>query len=353
MTRAAIVILNYNGRKYLKKFLPSVVTYSSGQPIYVIDNGSTDNSSTFVKSNYPTIHLLQFGENKGFAGGDNEALKQITADIYVLVNNDIEVTSSWLEPILQQMEDDPSIAACQPKLLSYHRKSTFEYAGAAGGFIDFLGFPFCIGRLFQEMEEDHGQYDDITRIFWASGACLFIRSDIFHHLGGFDIDFFAHMEEVDLCWRIQNAGYKVYYNGNSKVYHVGGGTLSKSNPRKTYLNFRNGLSMFVKNEVQGKLWWKIPLRSCFDFIAFLKFSIFDTLPDGFAVLKAHFFFWIKLPHALKKRKHAKKNWLNPRIRIVFIYNNSIVLDYFLRRKKKFMELHPHFLKKIRFGNKFQ
>ena len=353
MTRAAIVILNYNGRNYLNKFLPSVVKYTSGHPVYVIDNDSTDDSVTFVKSNYPSIHLLQLSENKGFASGYNEALKQITADIYVLVNTDIEVTSGWLEPILQQMEDDPDIAACQPKLLSYNNKNTFEYAGAAGGFIDFLGFPFCRGRLFQEMEEDHGQYNDIVQIFWASGACLFIRSEIFHRLGGFDIDFFAHMEEIDLCWRIQNAGYKVYYNGNSQVYHVGGGTLAKANPHKTYLNFRNGLSMFVKNEVQGKLWWKLPLRSCFDFIAFLKFSVFDTLPDGFAVLKAHFFFWIRLSQTLKKRENAKKHWLKPPVRIAFIYNKSIVLEYFLRRKKKIKELHPQFLKIIHSGNKIQ
>ncbi len=352
MTRAAIVILNYNGRSYLRKFLPTVVTNASGHPVYVIDNGSTDDSAAFVKSNHPAVHLIQLSQNKGFADGYNEALKQITADIYVLVNTDIEVTRGWLEPILQQMEGNPDIAACQPKLLSYNNKNTFEYAGAAGGFIDFLGFPFCRGRLFQEMEEDRGQYDDIAQIFWASGACLFIRSDIFHRLGGFDPDFFAHMEEIDLCWRIQNAGYKVYYNGNSQVYHVGGGTLSKTNPRKTYLNFRNGLNMFVKNEIQGKLWWKLPLRSCFDFVAFLKFSVFDSLPDGFAVLKAHFFFWLQLLRSLKKRKNAKKHWLNPPVQIVYIYSKSIVLEYFLRRKKKFTELHPHFLKIIRSGNKF-
>ncbi len=334
----AVVILNYNGKHFLTRFLPSVVSFSKGHQVIVADNGSDDGSAELIENNFPDVKLIRINGNKGYTGGYNEALKQVAADTYVLVNTDIEVTEGWIHPIIELMSRDNSIAACQPKLLSYDNKNKFEYAGAAGGYIDFLGFPFCRGRLFQNMEEDAGQYNDIKQIFWASGACLFIKSDVFHQLGGFDEDFFAHMEEIDLCWRIQNAGYKIYYNGSSTVYHVGGGTLSASNPKKTYFNFRNGLSMFVKNEDQGKLWWKLPLRASFDSIAFFKFLFQDSIADAMAVFKAHFHFWFDLKKTIGKRKFAKSNWLVPRQKNDQIYQKSIVINYFLNRKKKFTDL---------------
>ncbi len=334
----AIVILNYNGKEYLARFLPSIISYSGDHQIIIADNGSDDGSAEFIESGFPQVTLIRIPENRGYAGGYNAALKQINADVYILVNTDIEVTEGWIDPIFELLDNDPNVAACQPKLLSYNHKDRFEYAGAAGGFIDYLGFPFCRGRLFQTMEKEKGQYNDKRQIFWASGACLFIRSDVFHQLGGFDEDFFAHMEEVDLCWRIQNAGYKIFYNGNSTVFHVGGGTLSSSNPKKTYLNFRNGLSMFVKNEDQGKLWWKLPLRALFDLIAFFKFLIMDSPADALAVLKAHLHFWTNLRAAINKRKLTKITWLEPKPVNNQIYENSIVIDYFIRRKKSFSEL---------------
>jgi len=334
----AVVILNYNGKHFLSKFLPSVVSYSVGHKVIIADNGSDDGSVELIESDFPDVILIRINENKGYTGGYNEALKQVHADVYVLVNTDIEVTEGWIDPIVELMSNDNSIAACQPKLLSYNNKNIFEYAGAAGGYIDFLGFPFCRGRLFQAMEDDSGQYNDIKQVFWASGACFFIRSDVFHRLGGFDEDFFAHMEEIELCWRIQNAGYKIFYNGKSTVYHVGGGTLSSSNPKKTYLNFRNALSMFVKNEAQGKLWWKLPLRAVFDVMAFFKFLIKDSTADAIAVLRAHIYFWFNLKAMINKRKIVKLNWLNPLPENNQIYQKSVVLNYFLKRKKKFSEL---------------
>jgi len=334
----AIVILNYNGIRYLTRFLPSIISYSGDHQIIIADNGSDDGSVEFIESNFPQVTIIRISENRGYAGGYNVALKQIRADIYVLVNTDIEATEGWIGPILELFENDPSIAACQPKILSYNDKERFEYAGAAGGYIDFLGFPFCRGRLFQNMEKEKGQYNDKRQVFWASGACLFIRSNVFHELGGFDEDFFAHMEEVDLCWRIQNAGYKIFYNGSSTVFHVGGGTLSSSNPRKTYLNFRNGLSMFVKNEDQGKLWWKLPLRTLFDMIAFFKFLVMDSSAHALAVLKAHLHFWTNLRKSIDKRALTKITWQKPKPTNNQIYSNSIVIDYFIRRKKTFSEL---------------
>jgi len=338
MTQAAVVILNYNGRNYLEKFLPSVLKYSGDNPVYVVDNGSDDGSDILVTEQFQRAHLIKLGNNMGFTGGYNQALKEIKAEIFILLNSDVEVTPNWIEPGLQLMLNDRSIAACQPKLISFGDRSRFEYAGAGGGFIDFLGFPFCRGRLFQDMEKDHGQYDDVLPVFWASGACLFIRSKVFFEVGGFDEDFFAHMEEIDLCWRIQNAGYQIFYNGKSKVYHVGGGTLSKSNPRKTYLNFRNGLAMLVKNESPGTLWWKLPLRASFDFLAMFKFTFFDSINDGYAVLKAHFHFWLKIVYIIRKRNLTKSQWADQLNEIPSIYPGSIVVDYYLRKKKKFSQL---------------
>lgn len=331
----AVVILNYNGRAHLERFLPSVETHSGSYRIIVADNGSTDDSVTFLKSSFPDVECIEIPQNLGYTGGYNYVLPQLKEDVFVLLNSDVEVTEGWIENACTLL-DQPAIGAVQPKLLDYTYRDRFEYAGAAGGFLDMLGFPFCRGRIFQHMEVDNGQYDQSSEIFWASGACLFIKREIFITMGGFDEDFFAHMEEVDLCWRIQNAGYQIWYCAESTVYHLGGGTLSKSNPRKTYLNFRNGLNMFVKNERPGRLWWKLPLRTCFDVLAMIKFTLFDSPRDGWAIVKAHAYFWSRLPGALRKRKSAKKLWKNDHLN--GIYPGSIVIAHYAGRIRKFSNL---------------
>ena len=253
----AIAILNWNGKNWLEKFLPSVISHSENTDIYIIDNASTDDSVAFLKLNFPQVKIIQNTENHGFAGGYNEGLKKIKADIYCLLNSDVEVTENWLNPVVDLFQKDLNISAVQPKILDFNRKNFFEFAGAAGGFIDNLGYPYCRGRIFDEIEEDKGQYNDETEIFWASGCCLFIRSKDFWAENGFDERFFAHQEEIDLCWRLKNSGKKIFYTGKSTVYHVGGGTLNKENPQKTYLNIRNNLSMLLKNLPFPKLIWLI------------------------------------------------------------------------------------------------
>ncbi len=247
--KIAVVILNWNGKQLLEQFLPAMLKYSiDDATIYIVDNNSSDNSVEFVRQHFPAINIIQNKENGGYAKGYNDALRHIDADIYALVNSDIEVTENWLKPIISKFKSSAEIAAIQPKILDFKDKSKFEHAGAGGGFIDFFGYPYCRGRIFTELEADNGQYDDTTDIFWASGACFFIRKEIFHQLKGFDEAFFAHFEEIDLCWRIKNEGYKIKYVGKSVVYHVGGATLDQANPRKTYLNFRNSLFSIIKNE---------------------------------------------------------------------------------------------------------
>ena len=245
--KIAIVILNWNGQVLLENYLPSVTLYSNGATIYVADNASTDQSVSFLQSNYPDIKIIQNSTNGGFAKGYNDALKHVDADIFCLLNSDVEVTENWLEPIAKIFAEVPDASIVQPKILDLLNPEYFEYAGAAGGFLDRLGYPFCRGRIFQTLERDKGQYDDFTEIFWATGACMFIKSEVFWELRGFDEDYFAHQEEVDLCWRAKNKGYKVYYFGESKVFHLGGSTLSNMNPKKTYLNFRNSLFSITKN----------------------------------------------------------------------------------------------------------
>ena len=246
--RIAVVILNWNGKHMLEQFLPSVTAYTTGDAeVIIADNGSTDDSIAFLHDHYPTLRIIQLDKNYGFADGYNRALAQVDADYYVLLNDDVEVTPNWTAPVVEQMERNPRTAICQPKLLMYDQRDTFEYAGGAGGFLDKYGYPFCRGRLFTTLEKDHGQYDDPREIFWASGAAMFVRADVWKKLGGLDGEFFAHMEEIDFCWRAKNAGYRVEYCPLSTVYHVGGGTLPKSNPHKTYLNFRNNIAMLYKN----------------------------------------------------------------------------------------------------------
>lgn len=329
--RVAVVILNWNGKNFLEKFLPNVIEHSKTATIYVADNASTDDSVTFVKTNFPKVKLIETGGNWGYAGGYNKALQGLSEDYFVLLNSDVEVTTNWLTPIVELMDNDKSIAACQPKILQYDSKSHFEYAGAAGGYIDKYGFPFCRGRIFETLEQDEKQYDSSEEIFWATGACLFVRRNVFETLEGLDADFFAHMEEIDFCWRAKREGYKIYVEPKSVVYHVGGGTLSKSNPWKTFLNFRNGLELLAKNLPKSKLIPIIFIRMIFDGIAAWKFLLSGSPKDFWAVFKAHVAFYGRLNATLKKRNGN----YSP---VSEIYQLSIVLDYFLRGKRKFTEL---------------
>lgn len=331
--QTAVVILNWNGRHMMEKFLPSVTANTTGDAeVIIADNGSTDDSIEFLHSHYPSLRIIQLDQNYGFAEGYNRALAQVEADYYVLLNDDVEVTPHWIEPVIAQMQQNTQTAICQPKLLMYDRRDTFEYAGAAGGFIDSYGYPFCRGRLFDVVEQDHGQYNDPREIFWASGAAMFVRADVWHQLGGLDGDFFAHMEEIDFCWRAKNKGYRVEYCPQSVIYHVGGGTLPKSNPHKTYLNFRNNLSMLYKNLPDGRLNRVLLLRLVLDYVAALKFLL-ERKPKEFqAVFQAH--------RDYRRRKpglRLKREALRPR-QVSCIYRGHLLLDFYLRGKKHFSTL---------------
>lgn len=338
MKSVAVVILNWNGKKFLEQFLESVVRYSPEADVIVADNGSTDDSIFYVKQQYPEVQIIEIGENKGFTGGYNFALQQIQHQYAVLLNSDIEVTENWLIPLLQTIQRNELIAAVQPKIKAWHQKDTFEYAGAAGGYLDFLGYPFCRGRIFDCLEKDQQQYNDTIPVFWATGACLLVNLSIYKKLGGLDEDFFAHMEEIDFCWRLKNNGYQVYYCGQSEVYHVGGGTLSKSNPRKTYLNFFNNLLMLLKNDTSGWLYLKLLLRSGLDVVAALQFYLSGKKPDAKMVLKAQINFWTKI------KKWHKKRVVNltekTHYEALGIYPNSIVWQFFVKKRQVFSQL-PH------------
>jgi len=333
MQEVSIAILNFNGRDYLKQFLPSVITFSEGHEIIVIDNASTDDSVKLLRIDFPQIRVIQLNKNLGFSGGYNEGLKKINAEFVVLLNSDIEVTANWVDGVITYMKTDTSIAACQPKILDFKNKNRFEYAGASGGFIDILGYPFCRGRVFQSIEEDKGQYDTPQEVFWATGACLFVRRDEYFKVGGLDEDFFAHMEEIDLCWRFWNHGYKVAVCPESTVYHVGGGTLAHGHPRKTYLNFRNGLSLLLKNESIKNLLWKIPLRIFLDWVAAIQFSFVSGPTHGWAILKAHLHFLFYAKKMLSRRQSVMR-----KERINTHYKGFLVWDYFIKRKKKYSEI---------------
>jgi GT2 family glycosyltransferase len=311
----AIVILNWNGKSWLEKFLPSVISHSKNAEIYVIDNFSTDDSISFIKAQFPTVKIVQNNKNYGFAGGYNEGLQSIDAEFYCLLNSDVEVTENWIEPVLNLFKKDPQIAAIQPKILSFTHKNYFEFAGAGGGLIDNLGYPYCRGRVFDDVEEDKGQYNDETEIFWASGCCLFIRSKYFWEQNGFDDRFFAHQEEIDLCWRLKNSGKKIFYTGKSRVYHVGGGTLNKQSSQKTFLNIRNNLSMMLKNLPFPNLVWVLFLRMILDGAAAFYFAYKNGLSHLWAVLRGHFGFYSHVPGTLKLRqnnqikKYYQTEWL--------------------------------------------
>lgn len=327
MKKIAVVILNWNGRKLLEEFLPSIVRFSSEATIYVADNASSDDSISFIKNTFPTIKIIQNTDNFGFAKGYNQALRFVEEDYYALVNSDIEVTENWLTPILEIFENEPQTSIIQPKILAYKSKEMFEYAGAAGGFIDKYGFPFCRGRIFQSLEKDLGQYNDTFDIFWASGACFFIRKEVYRQLNGFDEDFFAHQEEIDLCWRAFNLNFKAKYCGISTVYHVGGATLNESNPHKTFLNFRNSLWMMTKNLPKKKLFPILFLRLTLDGWAGIHFLFQGKPKHLWSVLKSHFYFYLYLFNNLNKRQ---SNQYDKYYKI-----NSIVYYHFWKKGKVF------------------
>jgi len=333
LAHTAVVILNWNGREFLRKFLPSVLAHSLDcAEVIVADNASTDSSIEFLQNNFPEVRIITNRTNGGFARGYNEALAEVEADYYILLNSDIEVTPNWIQPVIDMMENDKSIAACQPKLRSYHDRTKFEYAGAAGGFIDEYGYPFCRGRIFQHLETDHGQYDDALEIFWATGACMFVRADLYKKLGGFDEDFFAHMEEIDFCWRLKNSGYKIMYCPDSVVFHVGGGTLPKKSSQKTYLNFRNNLSLLYKNLPSHLLLPVFSVRFPLDGIAAFKFLLDGGFRDFYAVLRAHLYFYRHFTDIRRKRRQLKQNMVHG------IYRNNLVREYYINKKTLFTEL---------------
>jgi len=319
--KIAVVILNWNGILLLEKFLPSLLKYSAEATIYVADNASTDDSISFVKAFCPSVQIVKNESNLGFADGYNQALKHIDAEIYALVNSDIEVTENWLQPIIKTFESEPDTAIIQPKILDFKRKEYFEYAGAAGGFIDQYGYPYCRGRIFDTLEKDHGQYNDHCEIFWASGACFFIRSQVYKDLNGFDGEFFAHQEEIDLCWRAFNKGYKIKYISESVVYHVGGATLQQGNPKKTFLNFRNSLLMLTKNLPKEKLYKILLGRMVLDGIAGLQFLTQGKPKHFWAVLKAHWsFYGLFMAYYKRRNKFQYQEYYNVK---------SIVYQYYV------------------------
>ncbi len=330
--KTAIVILNWNGKKLLEQFLPSVVNFSLKEAeVYVADNASSDDSIEFIKQHYPSVKIIQNSINGGYAKGYNDALQHIDADIFCLVNSDIEVTKNWLTPILKVFKEEENTAIIQPKILDFKDKSKFEYAGAGGGYIDALGYPYCRGRLFDTLESDQGQFDDITDIFWGSGACFFIRSSVFFELQGFDEDYFAHQEEIDLCWRVKNKNYDIKYVGKSTVYHVGGATLETLNPKKTYLNFRNSLLTLLKNLPTSKIFFIIFSRLVLDGIAGVKF-LFELKPlHTWAIIKAHFSFYANFFKFLGKRKELQQ-------KESYNKHTSIVWQSYALGRTKFSEL---------------
>lgn len=335
MEKVAVVILNYNGSRMLREFLPSVIEYSKEALVAVADNGSADDSLQVLQSEFPQVRLLQLGCNYGFAEGYNKALELVDAEYFVLLNSDVEVTPGWLVPLLDFMESHPEAAACQPKILSYHNKSLFEYAGASGGFIDRYGYPFCRGRVFDTVEEDKGQYDDACRVFWATGAAMMVRSRAYKDAGGLDGRFFAHMEEIDLCWRLQARGGAVYAVPQSKVYHVGGATLAKSNPRKTFLNFRNNLLMLYKNLPAEELGGVMRVRCILDYIAAVKFLLTGSWGDFMAVVRAR-----------REYKRMRGSYSEARRRnlecqsceVSCIAPFSLLWQYYMKRKRTYSQL---------------
>ena len=342
LASVATVILNYNGKNYLERFIPFFKSSRfHNEKIYVVDNASTDASVKWLKSTHPDIECISLSKNNGYAGGYNEALPEIKAKYYAIVNSDIEITPQWLDPIIEMMETDPTIAAVQPKVLSENRRGYFEYAGASGGFIDSLGYPFCRGRILQNIERDTGQYESAIPIFWASGAALVIRSDAFHAMGGFDVDYFAHQEEIDLAWRLLLSNYKIMSCPKSIIYHVGGGTLSYNSPNKVYLNFRNNLITIIKYLPKPDLIPIVSLRWMLDGLAGLRYLAKGQFSNAFAIIRAHFYIYGHIRAILQKRKDVEGKYTRqPLAKLPGVYQGSIIMDYYLRWKRKFSDLFP-------------
>jgi GT2 family glycosyltransferase len=334
MARAAVVILNHNGAHHLQQFLPSVLANSAGADIMVADNGSGDGSLELLRTRFPEVKIIAFPVNYGFCEGYNRALEQVEATLCVLLNSDVEVPAGWLGPVLELFDRDARLAAAQPKIRAYRQPETFEYAGAAGGWIDALGYPFCRGRLLGALERDDGQYDDTEQVFWASGACMFVRTDLFRSSGGFDPHFFAHMEEIDLCWRLQNSGYRIAATGHSAVYHLGGGTLAAGHPRKTYLNFRNGFMLLVKNLPAGEMLWKLPVRTVLDLLSALVFAAGGRFGHAAMVLRAQFFVWTRFFSILRRRRGPHL----PSHRLKGVARRVLLFDYYARGIRRFSAL---------------
>lgn len=331
----AVVILNWNGKAYLNQFLPGILLSEyDNLKIIVGDNASTDDSVSFLQENFPTVKIIQNDQNYGFAGGYNKVLERVEADYFILLNSDVEVTPNWIKPVINLMESDARIAAAQPKIKWQLNKNQFEYAGAAGGYLDIYSFPFCRGRLFNVYELDNGQYNEQKEVFWASGAAFFIKSKCWRETGGLDADLFAHMEEIDLCWRLKNLGYKIMYSPDAEVYHVGGGTLQTENPFKTYLNFRNNLIIMQKNLPAGDAVFRISIRMFIDFIAWWHFLLTGKPKFTMAVSKGHWHFLKSLSKTGKKRKSVQKAYSAH----TGVYNNSVVWAFFIKKIKYFSEL---------------
>jgi len=332
--QVAVVILNWNGKQHLETYLPSVLEHSSNAHIILADNASTDDSIAFVKNTYPSIEIIVNSSNGGFAKGYNDALNHVSADWYVLLNSDVEVSSGWIDHILSALKENPSVAAAQPKILAHKRPTHFEHAGAAGGFIDKDFYPFCRGRIFSSAEEDLEQYNKPQQIFWATGACMFVKADLFHEAGGFDNDFFAHMEEIDLCWRLQSMGYEIWCYPSSVVYHLGGGTLNYMSPKKTYLNFRNNLFMIHKN-YRGNLFFKIFKRLILDGLAGVKFLFGGQFKHFIAVIKAHLSYYKAFSNLNRKRKLTHQLGNNT---IQTIIPKSLIYNYYIKGKKTYKDI---------------
>jgi GT2 family glycosyltransferase len=336
--KVAVVILNWNGIKHLREFLPSVLASTwLNMEVIVGDNGSTDNSVEFLQSNFPTVKIIQNDKNYGFTGGYNRVLQQVDANYFILLNSDVEVHNGWIEPVIALMESDPSIAAAAPKIKSFAEKDHFEHAGAAGGFIDYYGYPFCRGRMFYEIEQDRGQYDKSGEVFWASGAAMFVKRECWFMADGFDERFFAHMEEIDLCWRLKNMGYKIMYCAESEVYHVGGGTLNTENPFKTYLNFRNNLLLLNNNLSFWRAALVIFIRFWMDMLAIIRFLNEGKRKDAWAVSRAHQNFVLQLFKGGGPRIRTKRSNL-PGLK--GMYKGSIVWTFFMKKRRIFTSLDP-------------
>lgn len=343
MPRTAVVILNYNGRRFLEQFLEGVLRHSQypNTEVIVADNASTDDSVDYLKQHFPEVRLIISDQNYGFAGGYNYALQHVEADYYVLLNSDVEVAPNWIAPIIDFMEANEDVAACQPKILAHYNKRLFEHAGGCGGWMDTLGYPFCRGRIFSALEADEGQYEDPQEIFWATGAAMFIRAKLYHQFGGLDDEYFAHMEEIDLCWRLKRAGYKNMVIPAAVVYHVGGGTLPPTSPRKVYLNFRNNLLTLLKNEPLGKLFWLFPLRLVLDGVAGTRFLTEGKFKEIWAIIRAHFYVYPRMGRILQKRKHYHQIIEQNKIgdyNTSGILHQSIVWAFFVGGKKTFSEV---------------